>query len=60
MFSYTDYVSRGLEEILSACNSPAHPAGHRVLLLTQWFDPRATFKGMVFARELVRRGLRSR
>ena len=26
----------------------------RVLLLTQWFDPEPTFKGLVFARELVR------
>lgn len=29
----------------------------RVLLLTQWFDPEPTFKGMIFARELVRQGL---
>ncbi|CAJ0696891.1 glycosyltransferase family 4 protein [Ralstonia holmesii] len=28
----------------------------RVLLLTQWFDPEPTFKGIVFARELVRQG----
>lgn len=28
----------------------------RVLLLTQWFDPEPTFKGMIFARELVRQG----
>ncbi len=28
----------------------------RVLMLTQWFDPEPTFKGMVFARELVRQG----
>lgn len=28
----------------------------RVLLLTQWFDPEPTFKGMAFARELVRQG----
>ncbi|QXI39803.1 glycosyltransferase family 4 protein [Pseudomonas xantholysinigenes] len=28
----------------------------RVLLLTQWFDPEPTFKGIVFARELVARG----
>ena len=28
----------------------------RVLLLMQWFDPEPTFKGMVFARELVRHG----
>lgn len=28
----------------------------RVLLLTQWFDPEPTFKGLVFARELVNRG----
>lgn len=27
-----------------------------VLLLTQWFDPEPTFKGLVFARELVRQG----
>lgn len=29
---------------------------HRVLLLTQWFDPEPTFKGLVFARELVQQG----
>ena len=28
----------------------------RVLLMTQWFDPEPTFKGIVFARELVRQG----
>jgi colanic acid biosynthesis glycosyl transferase WcaI len=28
----------------------------RVLLLNQWFDPEPTFKGLVFARELVRQG----
>lgn len=28
----------------------------RVLMLTQWFDPEPTFKGMVFAKELVRQG----
>lgn len=28
----------------------------RVLLLTQWFDPEPTFKGLVFARELARQG----
>ena len=32
------------------------PAKTRVLLLTQWFDPEPTFKGLVFARELVRQG----
>ncbi len=31
-------------------------AKSRVLLLTQWFDPEPTFKGLVFARELVRQG----
>jgi len=34
--------------------SPA--AKPRVLLLTQWFDPEPTFKGLVFARELMRQG----
>ena len=34
--------------------SPAKKS--RVLLLTQWFDPEPTFKGLVFARELVRHG----
>lgn len=29
---------------------------YRVLLLTQWFDPEPTFKGLVFARELVQQG----
>ena len=28
----------------------------RVLLLTQWFEPEPTFKGLVFARELAARG----
>ena len=28
----------------------------RVMLLTQWFDPEPTFKGLLFARELVRQG----
>ncbi len=28
----------------------------RILLLTQWFDPEPTFKGLLFARELVRQG----
>ncbi len=28
----------------------------RALLMTQWFDPEPTFKGLVFARELVRQG----
>lgn len=28
----------------------------RVLLVTQWFDPEPTIKGLSFARELVRRG----
>ncbi|MDE1908596.1 MAG: glycosyltransferase family 4 protein [Pseudomonas sp.] len=29
----------------------------RVLLLTQWFDPEPTFKGLLFARELVKLGI---
>ena len=28
----------------------------RLLLLTQWFDPEPTFKGLVFARELLKQG----
>ncbi len=28
----------------------------KIVLLTQWFDPEPSFKGMVFARELVARG----
>lgn len=28
----------------------------KVVLLTQWFDPEPTFKGLIFARELVRKG----
>ncbi len=28
----------------------------RVMLITQWFDPEPTFKGLVFARELCRQG----
>jgi len=30
--------------------------GMRILLLTQWFDPEPTFKGLLFARELAARG----
>jgi colanic acid biosynthesis glycosyl transferase WcaI len=30
--------------------------GVRIMLLTQWFDPEPTLKGMLFARELVSRG----
>ena len=29
----------------------------RVLLLTQWFEPEPTFKGLSFAKELIRQGL---
>jgi glycosyltransferase involved in cell wall biosynthesis len=39
-----------LEKLLSAHTKL------RVLLLTQWFDPEPTLKGLVFARELVRQG----
>src|SRR5260370_21165442 len=28
----------------------------RILLLTQWFEPEPTFKGLLFARELAARG----
>jgi len=28
----------------------------RILILSQWFDPEPTFKGMAFARQLARRG----
>jgi colanic acid biosynthesis glycosyl transferase WcaI len=28
----------------------------KVLLLTQWFDPEPTFKGLVFAKELIKQG----
>src|ERR1035437_8276696 len=28
----------------------------KILILTQWFEPEPTFKGMLFARELVARG----
>ena len=28
----------------------------RILILTQWFDPEPTFKGLLFARELAARG----
>jgi colanic acid biosynthesis glycosyl transferase WcaI len=30
----------------------------KIALLTQWFDPEPTFKGLVFARELVRQGFK--
>lgn len=39
-----------MEEVLSSMTKP------RVLLLTQWFDPEPTFKGLIFAEELVRQG----
>lgn len=28
----------------------------KILILTQWFDPEPTFKGLLFARELAARG----
>lgn len=28
----------------------------RILMLTQWFDPEPTFKGLIFAKELAKRG----
>ena len=28
----------------------------RILLITQWFDPEPTFKGLLFATELVKKG----
>ena len=28
----------------------------KILILTQWFEPEPTFKGMLFARELAARG----
>ena len=28
----------------------------RILMITQWFDPEPTFKGLLFARELQRLG----
>jgi colanic acid biosynthesis glycosyl transferase WcaI len=28
----------------------------RILMITQWFDPEPTFKGLIFARELMRQG----
>jgi colanic acid biosynthesis glycosyl transferase WcaI len=31
--------------------------GLRVLLLTQWFEPEPTFKGLDFAKELIKQGL---
>lgn len=38
--------------------SAVPPAGHgrRLILLTQWFDPEPTFKGLLFARALQARG----
>jgi colanic acid biosynthesis glycosyl transferase WcaI len=32
------------------------PPGVRILFLTQWFDPEPSFKGLLFAKELNRRG----
>ena len=52
--SYTVCEPRGLEEVLNK-RDRATMKPH-VLLLTQWFDPEPTFKGLVFARELVRQG----
>lgn len=34
----------------------APPVAPRLILLTQWFDPEPTFKGLVFARALAKRG----
>jgi glycosyltransferase involved in cell wall biosynthesis len=42
---------------MSSFASPGDPALRpRLILLTQWFDPEPTFKGLVFARELHQRG----
>ena len=39
-----------MEEALSSIAKP------RILLITQWFDPEPTFKGLLFAQELVQQG----
>jgi glycosyltransferase involved in cell wall biosynthesis len=39
-----------VEEALSSIAKP------RILLITQWFDPEPTFKGLLFAQELVQQG----
>jgi colanic acid biosynthesis glycosyl transferase WcaI len=40
----------------TAANSENKDRSHRLVLLTQWFDPEPTFKGLVFARALQERG----
>lgn len=42
--------------MLTALCGKSTKATMKILLLTQWFDPEPTFKGLVFARELVRQG----
>ncbi|WVN42144.1 glycosyltransferase family 4 protein [beta proteobacterium MWH-UniP1] len=42
-----------MEEVLKSIA----PEPMRVLLLTQWFDPEPTFKGLAFAKELIRQGV---
>lgn len=39
-----------MEKVLSSISKP------RLLLITQWFDPEPTFKGLIFAQELLRQG----
>lgn len=37
-------------------NAGPSPRPLRILLISQWFDPEPTFKGLLFAKELVRQG----
>ena len=45
-----------MEEILIACHILSIMKKTRLLLITHLFDPEPTFKGLVFARELVNQG----
>jgi len=41
---------------MNPVGTPLKAKKHRLILLTQWFDPEPTFKGLLFARELQARG----
>jgi glycosyltransferase involved in cell wall biosynthesis len=42
--------------LASGTRTSADAMAKRIMLLTQWFEPEPTLKGLVFARELIRRG----
>lgn len=45
-----------MEKVLTFFFKTLNIVTKRILLITQWFDPEPTFKGLLFAKELVSRG----